>query len=120
TLAPHEQERLIASYHRSVAERRGLEEAIAAEAGVPFEEVVVYAPARTTLKEASMAARFPDGVKPLDAQPGRYLDLDALRQQHARLWKFWIFAPRERIKAGGQAAERLLEAPNHLAHSNCS
>lgn len=114
SISPHEQARLIGTYHEDASARRSLEQAIAEEVGISATEVIVYAPAKTALKEAAILARLPGGARKLNDEARPYLDLEALSQQYARLWKFWVFAPRDSVEKVAAAAERLLGLPNEL------
>jgi len=114
-VSPHEQERLVRTYHESAEGRRGLEEAIAAEAGIPSHQVIVYCPPKSVLKEASVLARLPGGTRRLNEVADRHLELDALNELYARIWRFWVFVPEESVPAAGRAAERLLGIENELA-----
>lgn len=113
-VTPHEQERLVRMYHESAPHRRGLEEAIAGEAGISPDEVIVYCPPKTVLKEAAVLARLPGGVRRLSDAAERHLELDALGELYARIWRFWVFVPGEHAARAGEAAERLLGIPNEL------
>ena len=115
-VTPHEQERLVRMYHESASRRRGLEEAIAAEAGIPADEVIVYCPPKTVLKEAALLARLPEGTLRLNETADRHLELDAIGELYARIWRFWVFTPQEYAAQAGRAAERLLGIENELAH----
>lgn len=106
-------DRLVASYHASVKERRRFEEEIAQAAGVEAGEVIVYAPPATQLKEAALLARLPEGTRRLNEK--RRLDLAALEEQHARVWRFWVFAAPGKEGKVGRAAEELLGLGNEYA-----
>src|SRR5690606_9554119 len=56
---------LVARYHGDIGQRRELEREIAERAGVRPHEVIVYCPAKSALKEASILARLPEGVRRL-------------------------------------------------------
>lgn len=106
-------ERLVASFHASMEERRRFEREVAAGAGVEPHEVIVYAPPATQLKEAALLARLPEGTRPLNEK--RRLDLAALEEQHARIWRFWVFAAPGKQRAVARAAGALLGLPNEYA-----
>ena len=101
-------------YHESVSHRRSLEEAIAGEAGISPDEVIVYCPPKTVLKEAAVLARLPDGIRRLSDVADRHLELDALNELYARIWRFWVFVPGEYAQRVGEATARLLGIPNDL------
>ncbi len=103
---------LVARFHADIRQRRALEREIAERAGVLPHEVIVYAPAKSALKEASILARLPGGVQRLSEV--RHLELDALREQYARIWRFWVFGPEGKEQAIGRAAEEALNLPNEL------
>lgn len=103
---------LVARYHANIAERSALERQIAERASVAPHEVIVYAPAKSALKEASILARLPGGVRRLNEV--RHLELDALKDQYARIWRFWVFGPLGKEQAIGRAAEELLGIANEL------
>lgn len=65
-----ERRRLIARYHADRRARREAEEALAGELGLPFEDVVVYCPPYSTMKEATVPVRLGRGVVPLNARAG--------------------------------------------------
>lgn len=113
-VTPHEQTRLVQTYHHSPAARQALENEIAQRAGVAPHDVIVYAPPKTALKEAAVTARLPDGVRRLNEGEGSHLELDALEEQYARIWRFWVFGPAGREQAVGVAAEEALGLPNGL------
>lgn len=113
-VTPHDQERLVRMYHESVSRRRSLEEAIAGEAGISPDEVIVYCPPKTVLKEAAVLARLPDGIRRLSDVADRHLELDALNELYARIWRFWVFVPGEYAQRVGEATARLLGIPNDL------
>lgn len=113
-VTPHEQERLVRTYHQSAEHRRGLEAAIAAETGIAADEVIVYCPPKTVLKEAAVLARLPEGTQRLSEVSDRHLELDAIGELYARIWRFWVFVPAQHAAAAGEAAERLLGIKNEL------
>ncbi len=115
-VTPHEQERLVRMYHASPRRRRGLEEAIAAEAGQGLspDDVIVYCPPKTVLKEAAVLARLPDGTRRLNEVADRHLELDALNELYARIWRFWVFVPQQHAERVGRVVPKLLGIENDL------
>lgn len=107
-----DRDQIVARYHANINERRALEREIAERAGVGANEVIVYAPAKSALKEASILARLPDGVRRLSEV--RHLELDALKEQYARIWRFWVFAPSGKEQIVGRAAGEALGLANEL------
>lgn len=110
-VTPHEQTRLVRTYHPSIEARQGLEQAIADAVGAHADNIIVYCPPQSALKEARMLARLPDGVRPLNDWPERHLELDALEEQYARIWRFWVFAPEGLEEKVAEAAAEALGAP---------
>jgi len=103
---------LVARFHADMHRRRELEGRIAERAGVPGFHVIVYCPAKSALKEATILARLPEGVRSLSEVP--HLELDALKEQYARIWRFWVFGPEGMERAIGKAAEEVLGIENEL------
>ena len=112
-VSPAERARLVSAYHADVENRRRLEEEIARRAGVAPWDVIVYCPAHTALKEASVLARRPWGVERLDERR-RDLELDAIAAQYEQIWRFWVFARPGVEEAVGRAAEEALGLPSEL------
>ena len=75
----------------------------------------MYCPPKSVLKEASVLAGLPGGTWRLNEVADRHLELDALNELYARIWRFWVFVPEESVPAAGRAAERLLGIENELA-----
>lgn len=108
---------LAEAYHRSGTARDSLEQQIADHVGLPKHEVIVYVPAPTSFKEATMPVVTHDGVVPLNRAPGGHLDISALEDQYRNLWRMWVFSPAPHAKAVGEAAERILGMPNELVRT---
>lgn len=108
--------RLIALYHADRRRRREAEETLARELGLPFEDVVIYCPPYSTMKEATVPVRVGRGVVPLNA-PGalRSLEVEALEVQYAALWRFYVFVPQGYEAACARAAEALFGFPSEHA-----
>lgn len=107
-----ERDRLVEAYHARIDRRRELEREISDRAGASPEDVIVYCPAKSALKEAKILARLPGGVVRLDE--GKHLELDALSEQYARTWRFWVFAKEGTERAVARAAEAALGLANEL------
>jgi HD superfamily phosphohydrolase len=92
---------LIALYHRSVDARQEVEAAIADAVVLDADQVILYCPDVSSIKEARVLVRTKDGLRrlnePLDSPP---FDVKAVEDQYERLWKLYVFAPegyRERV-----------------------
>jgi HD superfamily phosphohydrolase len=89
---------LVARYHQTRAERGEAERALAAAAGCAVEDVVVYCPALTLMKEAEALVDTPRGVCPMsDAADSGAAEITALAERHAALWRLYVFVPPEHV-----------------------
>lgn len=112
-----ERSKLVQLYHESPQERRGAEGALAREAGCSADEVIVYCPALTVMKEAAAWVRVPDGLRRLNETGGAASsEIAALEARYANLWRFYVFAPATATHRIGPAAAALFGFPNeHVA-----
>ena len=104
---------LIATYNRSVEARQRTEREIADAAVLDPDQVILYCPDISSIKEARVFIETRDGLRrlnePLDSPP---FDVKAVEDQYERLWKLYVFAPegyRERV---GKICERIFGEPN--------
>lgn len=99
TVPLEERTALVARYHDSPAARREAEEELAAELECPADDVIVYCPALTVMKEAAALVEAPDGVHPLNAVGGAGLsEIKALEERYAALWRLFVFTPQRLAK----------------------
>lgn len=109
---------LAEAYHRPGERRDNIEKRIADEAGLPQHGVILYVPALTTFKEATVPVITHEGIIALNRAVGSRLEISALEEQYRNLWRLWVFAPASHAKAVGEAAERVLGIPNELSRSD--
>ena len=108
-----DRDELIATYNRSVEARQRTEREIADAAVLDPDQVILYCPDISSIKEARVFIETRDGLRrlnePLDSPP---FDVKAVEDQYERLWKLYVFAPegyRERV---GKICERIFGEPN--------
>lgn len=86
----------VARYHESRSARAQAEREIAEALGLPFEEVILYCPALTVMKEAAVPVENSRGLAHLnDPQDIAFNEIQALQERYASLWRFYVFVPRE-------------------------
>ncbi|MDP6780026.1 MAG: HD domain-containing protein [Candidatus Latescibacteria bacterium] len=97
---------LIATYNRSVDARQAREEEIAEAVGIAPEQVILYCPDISAIKEARVYVRTKDGVRrlnePLDSPP---FDVKAVEDLYERLWNLYVFVPEGYREAAGSVCE---------------
>ena len=110
-----DRDELIATYNRSVEARKRTEREIADAVVLDPDQVILYCPDISSIKEARVFIETRDGLRrlnePLDSPP---FDVKAVEDQYERLWKLYVFAPegyRERV---GKICERIFGEPNAL------
>ena len=97
--------------------RSALEQQLARQLGIPASAIIIYAPeTQMRLKEANVLARVDSGplVKLSDVQ---HPELEALRNRHQALWKFFLFMhPKyeHRFPKAAQLMEQTIGLPNQL------
>ncbi|MEE2754837.1 MAG: HD domain-containing protein [Candidatus Latescibacterota bacterium] len=94
---------LIATYNRSIDARQEVERKIADAVVLDADQVILYCPDISSIKEARVLVKTRDGLRrlnePLDSPP---FDVKAVEDQYERLWRLYIFAPetyRDRISS---------------------
>jgi len=104
---------LVARYHESRAERGEAERALAAAAGCAVEDVVVYCPSLTLMKEAEALVDTPAGVCAMSAAAGSgAAEIAALAERHAALWRLYVFVPPEHVTRMHTIAAEFFERPS--------
>jgi len=107
-LGADERSRMVDRYHHDRESRESAERRLAATAGASANEVIVYCPALTLMKEAGAMISTPDGVREMTGIPGSATsEITALAQRHAALWRVYVFAPADRVPAVSAAATEL-------------
>jgi HD superfamily phosphohydrolase len=102
---------LIARFRQDRGERRRAEEELARELGVPPEEVIIYCPPLTWMKEAAVKVRTSRGILPLNHPQVAPEELRLLEHNYRQLWRFYVFVPEEARSRCAGAAEHLVGYP---------
>jgi hypothetical protein len=106
---------LIATYNRSVESRQQIERQIADAVTINPDQIILYCPDISAIKEARVRVFTRNGLSRLNDPPDNPpFDVKVVEDQYERLWKFYIFAPegyRERV---GRVCERVFSEPNAL------
>lgn len=117
-LSPTERDALAAEHHYRPDLRRAAERKIADRLGVADHRVVIYCPSpKMSLKEADVPVETAPGVVRSLGELG-HPDVEALKQKHAGLWRFYVFlrrSPDVDRQAGGRVCEEIIGPPNLLA-----
>jgi len=104
---------LIARFHRSSESRQQIEEELATAASLPPEDVILYCPDISAIKEANVTIKTNGGLRrlnePADNPP---YDVKAVEDQYERLWRFYIFAPENSREKVGTLAEKQFGLPS--------
>lgn len=96
-------------FHDSASERAAAERDLALALNLPFEEVILYCPAMTVMKEAAVPVENVQGTAQL-TDPGdeSHTEIQALQQRYAELWRLYVFVPAKKIKEAAVASRELL------------
>lgn len=104
---------LIATYNRSIDARQEVEKKIADAVVLDPDQVILYCPDISSIKEARVLVKTPEGLRrlnePLDSPP---FDVKAVEDQYERLWRLYIFSPegyRERVSS---VCQRIFNEPS--------
>lgn len=96
TVPAAERASLVGKFHETAAARSDAEERLAREIGCDAGEVIVYCPALTVMKEATVLVRTPAGLLPLnEADRTPNSEVLALQERYASLWRLYVFVPDE-------------------------
>ena len=99
---------LIANYNRSIEARQEVEKQIADAVVLEPDQVILYCPDISSIKEARVLVRTRDGVRrlnePRDNPPS---DVKAVEDQHERLWRLYVFAPEGYVDRVNKVCERI-------------
>lgn len=105
----------VGRYHFDRAARRAAEEALAAALGLAFEDVIIYCPDLSLMKEAAVPVRTSRGLAPLNDPAGSPPpELDALEQQYEGLWRLYVFVPDGYQARCAREAEALFGFPSEF------
>ncbi len=106
---------LIATYNRSIEARQKVEREIADAVVVDPDQVILYCPDISSIKEARVLTRTRAGMRrlnePLDSPP---FDVKAVEDQYERLWTLYVFVPESYRERAGSVCERIFGEPNAL------
>ena len=96
---------LVERFHEVRTERGAAEAEIAAAIGCDASEVIVYCPALTVMKEASVLVQTPIGLLPLNRYTGEMpSEAAAIESSYERLWRFYVFVPSNHVSAAERVA----------------
>jgi len=113
TLSADERHGFVARYHESRQAREAAEHQLAAAIGAGNDEVILYCPALTQMKEASALISTGDGIAPMTEIAGAATgEITALAERHATLWRVYVFAPQEHLARLESAAAELFGKPS--------
>ncbi len=101
-----ERERLVCRMHESREERAWAEAELAAGLGLAPEDVIVYCPALTVMKEAGAWVETASGLRRLnDPGSAAFAEIEALESRYAGLWRFYVFVPADAVHRVAALAE---------------
>jgi len=113
TLDPDERRSTVDRYHESRHARETAEHQLASAIGADDDEVILYCPALTMMKEASALISTGDGIAPMTEIAGAATgEITALAERHATLWRMYVFAPQEHLARLEGAATELFGRPS--------
>ncbi len=106
---------LIATYNRSIDARQEVERQVADAVVLDPDQVILYCPDISSIKEARVLVRTPEGLRrlnePLDSPP---FDVKAVEDQYERLWRLYVFVPEGYRDRVGEVCERIFNQPSAL------
>jgi HD superfamily phosphohydrolase len=104
---------LVQRYHESRRERGAAEAQLAAALGHAVEEVIIYCPALTVMKEASARVVTSRGLRRLnDRGDPASAEIGALEDRYADLWRLYVFVPPAAAERAGAAAAEMFGHPS--------
>ncbi len=99
---------LIATYNRSIDARQNVENQVADAVVLDPDQVILYCPDISSIKEASVLVRTPDGVRRLnEPRENPPFDVKAVEDQYERLWRLYVFAPEGYLERVSSVCERV-------------
>jgi hypothetical protein len=100
---------LVQRFHESLANRQAAEQRIAQALKCAADEVVLYCPALTVMKEAAALVRTPAGLVRLnETESGSSGEIRALEERYAQLWRFYVFVPQEVAASAAPIVEEMV------------
>ena len=106
---------LVARFHADRQARAAAEMHIARLVGCDANEVILYCPALTVMKEAEALVQTPRGLERLNqAEGGGLSEIRALEERYAELWRLYVFAPPEQAAAAAPAAAEIIGYPSEF------
>ncbi len=106
---------LIAKYNRSAESRQRMEREIADAVTLNPDQVILYCPDISAIKEARVRVVTRHGLTRLNDPPDNPpFDVKAVEDQYDHLWKFYIFAPESYKERVGRVCERVFGEQNAL------
>jgi HD superfamily phosphohydrolase len=117
TVGAERRAELVRRFHESRPERGAAEAQLAAALGRPSEEVIIYCPALTVMKEASARVTTSRGLRRLnDRGDPAFAEISALEERYANLWRLYVFVPSAAGDRAATAAAELFGHPSeHIA-----
>jgi uncharacterized protein len=113
---------LVRRLHESRQERGAAEAQLAAALHRPLDEVIIYCPALTVMKEASARVTTSHGLRRLnDRSDPASAEISALEERYANLWRLYVFVPPDGAQRAAAAAAELFGHPSeHSARPEAS
>lgn len=111
-----ERQALVSRFREDGRARREAEEELARGFGVPPEEVIIYCPPLSWMKEAAVKVRTSRGVLPLNHPRVAPEELRLLEHHYRQLWRFYVFVPEEARSRCARAAAALVGHPGVCPH----
>ena len=106
---------LIAKYNRSIESRQQIEREIADAVTLDPDQIILYCPDISAIKEACVRVVTRHGLTRLNDPPDNPpFDVKVVEDQYDRLWKFYIFAPESYKERVGRVCERVFGEQNAL------
>ena len=106
---------LIAKYNRSIESRQRMEREIADAVTLDPDQIILYCPDISAIKEACVRVVTRHGLTRLNDPPDNPpFDVKVVEDQYDRLWKFYIFAPESYKERVGRVCERVFGEQNAL------
>jgi|SRR5215470_4714613 len=105
---PEERGALVQRYHESRTQRSAAEAALASALRCPVEEVIIYCPALTVMKEAAARVTTSRGLRRLnDRSDAAFPEISALEDRYANLWRLYVFVAPAAVERATPAAVEL-------------